>query len=450
MTDSVIAGNVFQTSGYTYGGGAYLNAGSTLTLTRSRVEHHSAPSVLDGRGAGLYIYDSTVTLDDSDVTHNAAGAVGGGIRMFGTSTLLIQGGSSVSDNTSLNSVGGAIAAAGLPDIDITGAILHNNTAAIDGGAIFLEAGTLDLNGWWDLRYNQAGGYGGALAVMGTGDLDLAATTGDSFLAHNTAASHGGAIYVGNADTVTLHANSDIARIHLDHNTAGGDGGAAYASNGAYFDLYGNLQAASNIAAGLGGAFYLSGGSRIWLDDYLNIVPHLWDNHAQQGGAIYALASPHVKCDGAVFGDDLNGNQATAGSGGAIYLQDSTFSAENCTFQSNQATLHGGAIAASGSTLTINANLIVPASLSTERSITPEDSTSLYPAATGCDPLSGPCSSLHHNSADSDENGSGDGGAIYLNNSALQVDQTFFNGNSANRGGGVYQDGAASVAECATA
>ncbi len=82
------------------------------------IERHLAPSASDGRGAGLYINGSTVTLDNSQVISNTAGAVGGGVRMLGTSTLNVINGSFIRNNESLNFEGGGIAAGGTPDINI--------------------------------------------------------------------------------------------------------------------------------------------------------------------------------------------------------------------------------------------------------------------------------------------------------------------------------------------
>ncbi len=68
-----------------------------------------------------------------------------------------------------------------------------------------------------------------------------------------------------------------------------------------------------------------------MDDYFTTA--ICDgNSAVNGGAIYALNSPRVECDGALFGSTWDGNIATAGSGGALYLNNSTFSADNCVFQ----------------------------------------------------------------------------------------------------------------------
>ena len=442
LNNTVVSSNTFQTTGYTYGGGALVRAGSVLTLTNSRIERHFAPNVSDGRGAGLYVRGATVTLDNSQIISNTAGTAGGGVRLFG-GTLNVTNGSSLINNQALTGQGGAIAATSdvaTPDINLSNATLQNNTAATDGGAIYLNAGTLDFTGWWVLRDNIAGGNGGAVAVAGTGVANFHASGAGSSILYNQAGGNGGALYVNNASTLELHSTSGYL-LSLSGNQASGHGGAAYADNGGYFDVYGRLIATANNAAGNGGAFYLSGGSRLWLDDYVNDVPELRTNWAQNGGAIYAQSSPKVECDGAVFGDDADGNRATAGSGGAIYLSGSVFKGTNCTFRNNRATQNGGALAAYTSTLTIDAEYAATLAADQMDRLSPT-----VPQATGCNPLAGQCSAVYGNVADSDTNSSGDGGAIYTNDGVLAVSLTYLHRNSAYHGGAIYQTGTGAVGE----
>lgn len=207
LSNTVVSSNTFQSTFYTYGGGALVDAGSVLTLTNSRVERHLAPDTTDGRGAGIYVRDATMTLDDSQVISNTAGAVGGGVRVFG-GTLNVTNGSSLINNNTLTGEGGAIAATydiSTPDINISNATLQSNAAGGNGGAIYLDAGTLDVNGWWDVQSNHAAGNGGAIAVVGTGDAGFNVTGGaqQTYLAANRADVNGGALYVANGDYVTV-------------------------------------------------------------------------------------------------------------------------------------------------------------------------------------------------------------------------------------------------------
>jgi hypothetical protein len=67
-----------------------------------------------------------------------------------------------------------------------------------------------------------------------------------------------------------------------------------------------------------------------LDDFVSVRPQFWVNSADNGGAIYAANSPLVLCEGAEFGADGNGNTATSGSGGAIYMSGSYLASSNVT------------------------------------------------------------------------------------------------------------------------
>jgi predicted outer membrane repeat protein len=420
-----------------YGGGLYVRAGSLVTMTNSSVQQHLLPSAFDGRGAAMYLYDATVTLSNTQVLSNTTQNLGGGARLFGASRLDVLGGSVFRDNKALGGVGGAIAATNSADINANHAIFQSNTTSSHGGAIYLDSGTLDFSGAWDVRFNQAGGNGGAIACTGAADIDFNVTSGlfPTFLSGNQANGSGGAIYVSNTDNIQLYGTSRFP-LTMSANTAGAHGGALYANSAAFFDVYGDIRLTGNTSSGNGGMAFLGGGARIWLDDYINILPQVLDNTAANGGAIYASDSPRVECDGAIFGKDNDGNQALSGSGGALYLSGSTLTADNCTFSSNQALGgNGGGIAAITSTVRIDTDYLPPVE-TTSRDSQPENPEA--PQATGCDPRARQCSSLYDNTAGSN------GGAVYSNGSALIVNNTYLHRNTAQRGGAIYQAGASAT------
>ncbi len=121
LDNTDIISNTMSNINTGYGGGIYIREGSVLTMTNSTVEistrhlHH-----LDGRGAGMYIYNATVTMSNTVVTNNTAANFAGGVRMFGTSVLNIMEGSQFNNNQALGGNGGAIAATNASDINITG------------------------------------------------------------------------------------------------------------------------------------------------------------------------------------------------------------------------------------------------------------------------------------------------------------------------------------------
>ncbi len=434
LGNTTIISNTLSNTSTGYGGGMYVRAGSVVTMTNSSIQEHSLPSAFDGRGAAAYVYDSVLTLNNTEVLSNTTKNLGGGMRLFGTSTLNVLEGSVFRNNRALGGVGGAVAATNTPDINVTNAIFQHNSASTHGGAFYLDAGTLDFTGAWDVRYNWAGGNGGAIALLGTADASLMATGGPftTYLAVNRAGANGGAVYAGNNKNVELYATNGY-RLNLNTNTAGAHGGALYADAGAFFDIYGDIQATSNSAGSDGGMAYLSGGSRLWMDDYYTTPVQVLVNSADRGGAIFASDSPRVECDGAIFGLITKGNEATSGSGGAIYLSGSTFTADNCIFRNNQAQAgDGGAIAAYTSTVTIDVDYPTGLQSATRESGTASPAA---PEATACDPRIKRCSSLYSNTASSD------GGAIYSNAGKLVVNSTHLHRNTAQRGGAIYQEGA---------
>ena len=352
LSDTTIISNTFSTSGSALGGGAYVHTGCALTLINSTVRDHSAPGS-SGYGGGLYSYSGSVTLDHSQVISNTAGNIGGGIRANG-GTLVISNDSTVSHNRVLGSSGGGIAAANNADVDISDSTLQYNSAATDGGAIYIDEGTLDLTGWWDLRYNQADGNGGAVAVLGTCDADFAA--GDesrtSYLAVNNAGGNGGALYVDSSDSLVALYAINGSQLRLNTNHADGNGGAiALASNNLLIPA-GDIEAGSNTAGGNGGVIYLENGGQVWATSYSSTRPHVLINSADNGGAVYGDNHSAVFLTGVDMGSSTGGSQATAGNGGAVYLTGGTLYLLDTTIRNSQASNYGGAIYVYSSTTTL--------------------------------------------------------------------------------------------------
>ena len=228
LSNTVVTSNTLTNASTGYGGGAYVRQGSVLTATNSRIERHSLPSAFDGRGAGLYIYDATVTLSNTQVQTNTTPNLGAGVRMFGTSTLNVLGGSSFVNNQATGGVGGAIAATNVPDINVNNATFQNN---------FCQHHTAARSIWMPARWTpRAGGTSASTMPAATAaqwqlsaramPTSWRAATAPVCWPSIIAGGDGGALYVGNSDTVQLYATSGQT-LNLNTNTAGGDGGAAY-------------------------------------------------------------------------------------------------------------------------------------------------------------------------------------------------------------------------------
>ena len=85
------------------GGGIYSGGNSTLNVIGSTVRNNRT-TLVDGAGIFAF-FNATVRIENSTVSGNVAGNVGGGIRMLGNATIV---NSTLSGNTSTAWFGGAL------------------------------------------------------------------------------------------------------------------------------------------------------------------------------------------------------------------------------------------------------------------------------------------------------------------------------------------------------
>lgn len=374
-----------------------LNIDSNLTVTLEVLKITGGYTELASpHGAGMFVGDNTeLTGSTLSFHHNSSAGRGGAVHIDGA-------------NVTFNNLS-----------------VYYNTAIGNGGGINVQSGNLTITDMFYIAHNTSYANGGALSFMVPGWYTLEATIAESHIVSNYAAGNGGAIYMGAAAQVRLYANY-FYELQVRFNSAGLDGGALYGNAGGLFDLYGDLLVTDNEAGGNGGVAYVGTGAKVWFNNYIDTFPAVRSNTAENGGVVYAVGGAYVECDGALF---YEMNQATDGHGGAIYLNNSTLNADNCVMMQNQASNNGGAIAAfNKSTLDISAtytgNWLSTADFS------PDSATIL---AEACNPYQKECSSFSYNEAPT-----GYGGAIYLNDSTMLMDQTYLHHNSAEYGGAIYQ------------
>jgi hypothetical protein len=239
MTSTTITGNVFQTTLAAFGGGVYLNGGSSILLQDdSEVSYHDVSGDPVGYGAGIFATEaSTVTLDSSQVTHNTADYDGGGVDLNANSLLNLQNGSSIDYNMAIIGDGGGVNAFN-SEVTILDSIIEHNRAGDDGGGVYLGgSSSLDaINSTF--HYNRSVGDGGGIASESTGGVDIDAdfdtcdpASGPCSLFSSNEADMGG--------------------------TAGGNGGAVYLLSG---DVDMDHTVLKDNTAKLGGAFYQTGDS----------------------------------------------------------------------------------------------------------------------------------------------------------------------------------------------
>ena len=397
------AGSVFDLSG-----------GSTLTLRNLGISGGNS------FGAGIDLLgSSTVTLVNADV-HDNAGTSGGGVYVGSGSTINLTADSDIHDNT--GSVGAGLIVYGTLVGSDTNSDIYGNDSTSDGGGIYVSGGTVSLNNS-DVVANTAVGSGGGIYLAN----DAIATLQNSVFIGETApccqtAANGAGIYASGSQVNILGAGAPSAVLN---NVATGSGGGIHLTAGSTLTMNGgsigfDTQVDAGNEAAIGGGIYADASTVVFSGRIIANVA------TTTGGGIHAQGSSAINLSNASIGLENTGapdrgNRATAGRGGGVYLAGSTLDALNSSFRNNRAADgDGGAIAAvAGSGVAIDAGF------------------------GACNPLTGLCSSLRDNTATTSLPANGNGGAIYVNASTLDLAHSYLSGNAAQRGGAVYQEGAAS-------
>ena len=293
-----------------YGGGIY-SAGGSIVLVDSRMEENKAA----GGGAVLLAGGGTASVTDTTFAANTA-TNGGAFFIDKNGMLTTTSGEAGSD---------------------TGTLFEGNSATTNGGAVYVQNGTVDLGSGTRLQGNQAV-KGGAIYALGGKDASAKLTFADTVFGKNNG-TYGGAVYSSASVGGTVNvAASDVV---FEGNTAtsggavylGGSGTSDIAFTDAVFKenqsntgnggaIYSGISGSSNLAiadssfegnsAGYGGAVFNNG----QLTTSGNVV--FSGNRATYGGAVYNYFTSTT--DGSLAfngGARFTGNTAS-GLGGAIY------------------------------------------------------------------------------------------------------------------------------------
>lgn len=497
------------------GGGIYLGNGS-LTITNSSVSGNNASdsggsvyassaivdvgsggsvatSTADSTGGGIYADDSTVTISGSLSGNNAA-SLGGGIALFGTSTLSATGTIFANNQTAASifeTGGGGIFAGESAEVTLHGALVQLNSTPNEGGGLYAAASaTVVITGSTVISENTAFAGAGVFArepVFGGGGA-LSLTIHGSTIGSNSATSEGGGMYLGDVDAdvtdTSIRSNSAtrggglymmggslaFAGGGLFSNTGSADGGGLYLS-GTQADID-SAEVNSNVASGVsvdtgfGGGFYGASanfaitntlftrnvgetGGGFYIDNATITVSDstIMVNAADSGGG-FAIAETGVVT---VTNGKVDGNAASV-SGGGIF-NEGQLTIRGASVSDNIGHIAGGGIANNGSSLHVEAATIEGNTLTVSRQaggssgggIAHSSGTatviSATVAANSADFGSGIYASggtvtISNTHIISHTNVNGFGGGIYNSNSTLSLDIVTLAHNSAFAGAGI--------------
>lgn len=366
-----LVNNVDVAAGASIGGGTAGSLGSGIG--GNAVLSISGGTIRTGSIGGGACNNATGTIGNADVTISG-GTIQGQVVMAAGGTVpcsflmtggLLDNGNRTDDYVFLKKDGGAV---WMDDpsgtADISGGTIQN-CSGVNGGAIYMTAGSLQLSGAGTIASCSASDNGGA-AYLGGGSVTIFGGTIKSCYADGDD-SFGGAIYLANGDLSM--SNGTIT------DCSASSGGAVYITGGDFIITGGTMTDNAAVAdIGEGGAVYVTGGSvtigteNSEDDTLLNIS----NNTAYNGGAVSVSGStPVLYCGtlsgntadnngGAVYvsgsggfdmyGGSIDGNNAK--DGGGIYVSGGDFTMISGSLTNNTAEHYGGGAYASGGCITI--------------------------------------------------------------------------------------------------
>ncbi len=312
------------------GGGIYFsgtNLGSTLEIVDSRITGNTATQDFSILGGGaIYAVDdeSRLIVRGCHIADNTAPIVdGGGIVTSDLMELLIEE-STIVGNTCGAAGGGLYVDVRTKTVTIASCTIASNRAdGQNGGGIFSNAENVLITSS-TVTGNSAAGYGGGLYIAG-GAVTVATTS----IAGNTSASRGGAFYV---DQGAL----DVVNSSMRTNSANNGAVGYFNGSGPSLISFVDSEIVTNGTCCRGGAIYLTGApSTLRLDGV-----HIEDNAtSSEGGAVF-MDNGILSVTSSTF---VNNRAASGTEGGALSIWGGDADFHGTTFANNRSNLNGGAI-----------------------------------------------------------------------------------------------------------
>lgn len=417
------------------GGGGIQFDGEKLVVENSEISGNN------GDPGGLWVKeDSAQTkIKNSNIKNNVASSGGGGLKLAGESTIE---GCDISGNKAESGVGGGL----ILSIDnksckIINSVINNNTAGENGGGIYMTSGTLILgsgavigkkldpdvaenniskvatstdfgNKSTDTSYSRVGA--GLYVRYGTVNMSEGA-----YICKNYTSSYGGGVYVSPEGKFNMSGGV----IGWNFSRMGGgiiaDGADDDSSNYSVLNISGKAKICYNKAGFTSVQGCTGRGAGIFACGDLNISGNaeIFGNYAEKSGA-----GIHSEKKLVMTGGSAHDNEAGT-DGAGIYIYSGEAELSSCTIKANKAGGNGGAI------------FIKTINQAAEAKLTIKENVS-----------------IDLNSADTNKDGVGDGGAIYATTDTINAsgkcsyvyigedgntENIVITGNNANRGGAFY-------------
>lgn len=420
------------------GGGGIQFDGENLIVEDSEISENN------GDPGGIWVKEdwAQTKIKNSNIKDNVASSGGGGLKLAGESTIE---GCEISGNKAESSTGGVggglILAFNNKSCKIINSVINNNTAGESGGGIYMIAGELRLgsgavigkkldpdvaenniskvatstdfgNKSTDISYSRVGA--GLYVRYGTVNMSEGA-----YICKNYTSSYGGGVYVSPEGKFNMSGGV----IGWNFSRMGGgiiaDGADDDSSNYSVLNISGKAKICYNKAGFTSVQGCTGRGAGIFACGDLNISGNaeIFGNYAEQSGA-----GIHSEKKLVITGGSAHDNEAGT-DGAGIYIYSGEAELSSCTIKANKAGENGGAI------------FIKTINQAAEAKLTIKENVS-----------------IDLNSADTNKDGVGDGGAIYATTDTINAsgkcsyvyigedgntENIVITGNNANRGGAFY-------------
>ncbi|GIH10029.1 hypothetical protein Rhe02_80960 [Rhizocola hellebori] len=336
-------------------GTLYVSGSAIATLDNAVVRNGNNPSATVG-GGGVRVSGPSaqlISVNDTQIEGNTATFGGGGIYVD-DGTVTLNGAGNVELNTTAGSGGGIYATNHATVVVSNDADVYDNDATSRGGGVFLDgASTLAATGGATFigftGLANTANLGAGIYAVGSSTV----TVGTGATVRGNSAGFGGGIYGLGAGTIVRLDSGGVVTL----NTATSNGAGVLVTQGAAADLNAGADVTGNSATGFGGGLAVFSGSTLDADgDGLNAVDISGNTAGTVGGGIYTvgvstLDTVHIVDNTAT----AEGGGLYIGSTGTVTMTEggacvaTTFTKEHyCNeFRDNTAGTTGGAIYATG-------------------------------------------------------------------------------------------------------
>ncbi|HEY5640454.1 MAG TPA: CSLREA domain-containing protein, partial [Dehalococcoidia bacterium] len=288
-------------------------------------------------------------------------------------------------------------------LTVTGGLTDPSTSR-NGGGIQNSDATLTLNGLiitGNATGNFNGASGGGLANVDSGIVTINSSEIKNNMAPNTNNTGAG---VANTESGVMTINDTT----ISGNTALQDGGGVMNANIGFLTI--NNSSITGNSGRFGGGFSHGNGATAIINDST-----ISGNSATDGGGVENDQGTTITINRTT----ISGNTATDEGGGVYVSQSGIVAINHSTISGNDAVFGGGIQQAGSETVTVTNSTI-------SGNMASEHSGGVNSFGTGTVLVQN--STISDNTADSDANGSGDGGGIGVGSGTVQVENTIIAGN----------------------